>query len=637
MNRLIARFRTYRPSPHNLIILFVALACMIGVALEGWPIWRSRTIAITLDKTETSNLASSLAQHTHDAIETADTALIGLREALEVAGMQQALPDRMFRLMTNYVQDRPQLHGMFVYDAAGNWVVNSHSITPASSLNNADRAYFQYHRDHPNRQVHVDTLVRSKSDGEWILPVSRRIDNPDGSFAGVVLATVSAKFFQDFYQSFDPGSGGIIGLLSAQGILAARNPIDEQAIGADLSKGPVFSQFAGSSIADTFRYRSPIDGIERFGSVHRVPGFPLVVIVSHSAIEILADWWSDVLRYLTIACMALAALIVLGIRMAQQIKRRAKVEQHYRLLADHSSDAIVAATLGGQRTYVSPSFVALTGWTVKESLRLPWVTMVDPADRPLLEEAIALIRNGSPPITVRYRYVRKNGTLLWVEALIRMAPSPDDAEGQLVANIRDITTRKAAEDEIAALNRELAAQATTDGLTGLANRRSFDAQLEHEWQRARRQGTTLSLLMIDVDHFKLYNDEYGHQAGDVCLRGVAQQVSDAMCRSTDIVARYGGEEIVVILPDTDTVGAGEIAERVRYAIEAARVPHRRNLPSGSVTASIGAATADMAQSPQTGVATLITAADCALYAAKRAGRNRVGHAGEAPRSVLACR
>lgn len=162
-----------------------------------------------------------------------------------------------------------------------------------------------------------------------------------------------------------------------------------------------------------------------------------------------------------------------------------------------------------------------------------------------------------------------------------------------------------------------------DGLTGLHNRRHFDAMLEEEFAAAWRRGEPISVIMIDVDRFKFFNDIYGHQAGDDCLRMIAQTIRTHMTRATDIAARYGGEEIAVILPNTDETSARFVAESIRAAIESRAIAHSRS-HTGHVTASFGTATgqASAAFSPAT-PAELVAAADEALYGAKRSGRNRV--------------
>ena len=164
-----------------------------------------------------------------------------------------------------------------------------------------------------------------------------------------------------------------------------------------------------------------------------------------------------------------------------------------------------------------------------------------------------------------------------------------------------------------------------DGLTGVANRRRFDEVLEQEWRRARREGHPLSLLMFDVDHFKQFNDRYGHLDGDDCLRRVAQAIDASGSRPGDLAARYGGEEFVFLLPNSDAAGALAVAERCRGAVEALGIPHQGSGAAPVVTVSIGVAT--HRPDDDALVSALLEAADDALYRAKRGGRNRAVVAG----------
>jgi diguanylate cyclase (GGDEF)-like protein len=177
-------------------------------------------------------------------------------------------------------------------------------------------------------------------------------------------------------------------------------------------------------------------------------------------------------------------------------------------------------------------------------------------------------------------------------------------------------------------HKQLESLAATDPLTGLANRRRFSDALDKEWQRAARDGRPLSLLFVDADRFKAFNDTYGHQAGDRCLKAIADTLSGALRRPADLAARYGGEEFVLLLPSTDSAGARHLAEAIRVGVEALAMPRGRTPGDGVLTVSIGVATerpgAQM-RKPEG----LVAQADHALYAAKAAGRNRVWVDGEA--------
>jgi diguanylate cyclase (GGDEF)-like protein len=185
--------------------------------------------------------------------------------------------------------------------------------------------------------------------------------------------------------------------------------------------------------------------------------------------------------------------------------------------------------------------------------------------------------------------------------------------------MRDIADRKDAEQRLLDAFAAVEKLALVDGLTGVANRREFDRSLEREWQRAIRDKTPISLLLIDVDRFKLFNDLYGHLAGDECLRQIAQTACSPFNRITDLLARYGGEEFAGILPNTVSADAFKLAERIRTLVATQQILHH-GAEAGIVTISVGVATLQ----PVIGAAasTLIEAADAALYRAKVSGRNR---------------
>jgi len=194
-------------------------------------------------------------------------------------------------------------------------------------------------------------------------------------------------------------------------------------------------------------------------------------------------------------------------------------------------------------------------------------------------------------------------------------------DGGALILFADMTDQKRAEDELALLNAQLAELALTDSLTGLCNRRGLDNALAKEFARCAREATALSVLLLDVDRFKAYNDTYGHPAGDACLVAIAKELQSMIRRPTDLAARYGGEEFAVILPNTPMTGAIELAERLRRAVRLLRMPHVAS-EFGVVTISVGATTQVPGlwiKQPQG----LMSRADVALYDAKAAGRDKV--------------
>jgi diguanylate cyclase (GGDEF)-like protein/PAS domain S-box-containing protein len=296
-------------------------------------------------------------------------------------------------------------------------------------------------------------------------------------------------------------------------------------------------------------------------------------------------------------------------------------EIRFRMLADASNDVIVLSNLLGERNYVSPAITAALGWLPEELLGQDYRQIVHPDDVASLATLLENCLAGKPVETLCYRCRKKDDSYLWMEASIRLYR--DQATGKpvgFVNVVRDISNRKAAEQELNLAFSIVANLAMLDGLTGIANRRQFDETMERELRRAMRDGSMLSVLMIDVDHFKTYNDLYGHVLGDACLRQVAVAAQDVLHRTSDLFARYGGEEFVAILPNTDSRGAQVVAELIRSAVERCRLPHAGNT-HGIVTVSIGCATQML--SPDTVGNPILQAADEALYEAKAAGRNRI--------------
>lgn len=496
-----------RPAVRYAIRVLVLLLVLL-VAAQAWGAWSARQSRLAENAAATSNMATALAAQAESTVRIVDTVLAGVVERVEHDGMAPASSERLRTHMRNMVLQVKELHGLFVYGPDGSWLVSS--IDQPVAANNADREYFQHHLNSRSRNTHIGKPVRSRSTGVWVLPVSRRLDNPDGSFAGVALGTIQISFFAELYESFDVGKEGVVLLARDDGTLIYRRPFNEKLIATSVANGPIFQMYRASGPVGTAMLRSNIDGVVRLYSYRHLGGLPLLVATAQSKKEILAEWNQSTLFMTGATVLVVLLLAGVGARLVRQIMIRDQLEAELRIAEEHLQ----------QR------------------------------------------------------------------------------------------------------NQELTVLATRDGLTGLANRRHFEETLRLELKRARRNGASLSLVLLDVDFFKKYNDHYGHVAGDECLRQVAATLRSCLARPTDLAARYGGEEFAMVLPATGQVGARYVAERLRLAIMELGIAHADN-PPGVVTISAGTCTFHAAAGEDDDPEAFVRRADALLYRAKAEGRNRV--------------
>ena len=301
---------------------------------------------------------------------------------------------------------------------------------------------------------------------------------------------------------------------------------------------------------------------------------------------------------------------------------REKGAESLLLMAERCGDVVFRFGVDGKARYISPSVERLFGCTPGEIYAMGGDVVsngfVHPADKAMVQLAVRQQFAGDlAEVRLEFRIIRRDATIIWVQTNCSTIVDDVGRPTDIILTMRDITEKKELEARLEALAR-------TDALTGLANRRAFDEALDAEWRRAARDGSALSLLILDTDHFKAFNDANGHQAGDDCLRTIAGAVGEAVRRAGELAARYGGEEFAVVLPATDAARATALAEQIRRAIAALRIPHPQSPDGGVVTVSVGVATAVAAQGASLKMPDgLLQAADRALYKAKAAGRNRV--------------
>ncbi|MDR9754365.1 diguanylate cyclase [Pseudomonas sp. SZMC_28357] len=481
-------------------LLFIASVCLCLCGLLYLQLQQSRQHDLALAQVSSLNLTQAMAQQAEDTFTQADLVLMGLVDWIENDGYGAAQKERLRKLFARRVQAVAPLHGLFLFDSSGRWVVTS---SPDLSHGDgvADREYFKFHQQNQSLIAHIGPAIRSRMNGEWIIPVSRRLNDHEGNFEGVVMAGIKMSYFDAFFKSFSIDDNGAMFLALADGTLLARRPYDESLIGSSVAKGEIFQTFLPNSPAGTAMIESVVDGVLRLYGYRQLRTYPLVVAAASSRDAILSKWYGNAYQ-----SSVIVALVVLG--------------------------------------------VGLFGWVF-----------------------IHLVRDGER-----------------IEADLRKA------------------------------QQALMLIATQDSLTTLGNRRLFERTLQIEFGRGARQSTPLSLIMLDIDFFKSFNDTYGHVAGDRCLAEVAHAVKSCCHRQSDLAVRYGGEEFAVLLPDTDLQGAIAIAEQIRHAVRGRNITHLAST-SGYVTVSLGCYT--FVPHGRDSAELFIQRADAALYQAKKTGRNRV--------------
>jgi len=442
---------------------------------------------------ETSaNLVAIISSDLARNVEIYNLSLNAMVEGAQNPAMTALAPALRRQILFDRATSAAYITGAYVLDAQGRVTAASKDV-PLLAASFADREYFYAQQRSPSAGLFFSHPFASRLRGISTIGMSRRINAPDGSFAGIALLAMNVAYFNSLLDKLNVGAEGSIFVVHQDGTMIARKPFHEDLVGRNVASSPTFSRMVNAA-SGSYAASSPVDGVRRLYTFSHVPGTPFIAVVAPAEEDMLGPW-----------------------------RERSRVVGALTLLS-------------------GLSFIAVS-WLLALSLR---------------ERARAQ------------------------EELVRLAG--------------------------------------TDALTGLPNRRAFDERMDDEWRRGRRAGTPLSVLFIDVDYFKAYNDTYGHALGDDALATVAHSIATAVRRPGDVPARYGGEEFVVLLPDTPLEGAQHIAEAIRQRVEACAIPHRASA-LGTVTVSIGCATASP---PGLGSAYgLLGAADQQLYKAKAAGRDCV--------------
>ncbi|MBP0590860.1 response regulator [Paraburkholderia sp. LEh10] len=352
--------------------LFIVIVCALLIGSDVLRSVESRQDQMEEMSVATANLARAMAQHADDTIKQADTTLVDIVERVEHDGTGPAALDRLHQLFVQRVAGLPQLNGLFLYDRDGNWLANSQPAL-AKSFNNADREYFIYHRTHAERGPHIGAPVQSRSTGKWIIPVSRRIDGPDGQFAGVALATIDIDFFSRFYESLDIGRYGAVALVADNGTMIVRRPFEARFIGKNVTDTMLFKVHRQSGATGRFVSKSSQDGVTRLNSLRNLGHYPLFVAAALAQDEILAPWWSDTAWHAAGTTVLVVMLAVFGLRLVRNANARTRIERKLaaslettRAILDTAVNPIITLDRTGVILSLNPAGAKAFGYTEAE-------------------------------------------------------------------------------------------------------------------------------------------------------------------------------------------------------------------------------------------------------------------------------
>jgi diguanylate cyclase (GGDEF)-like protein/PAS domain S-box-containing protein len=626
---------TFLKSPLTVIAVLLLFTLTSFWSLIAWKSSQERIAAFAKAGFETQGLTHSLAQHASKSFGAVALALFGARQYILHSDKSARASAEINDLLAQYAKNIPQVREIGVFSVTGDWRYSSFETIPTA--NNSDRDYFRYHQSHPQDDApRISEPLMSRVTGRPTLLMTQRISNSDGSFGGIVFAAIDLAYFRSFYSGFETDQNRSVTLMNVDGKVLVRRGDGE--VGKDMADSTLFSSHLKNSTSGLYSIVSPFDGQLKQFTYERLPDFPIVVSVAVPEDEILRAWRKDRDFDVLLAGGISALLIALGSLLAFQFRKRSVMakmlrerERGYRLLAENIEDVVSRVDLNGKRLYISPSIEKLLGWPAAEIVQRSAFATIHPAHREILEKVIEGLGPDNPTATCEYLMRRKDDTYVWVETQMNYVVDLQEPSPEIVAVVRDISKRKAAEEQLMAANERLKGLSETDPLTGIANRRKFDDLLDREFKRCQRSKSHLSLLFIDIDKFKSFNDTYGHGAGDDCIRQVAAALATNLKRPGDLVARYGGEEFAVLLPETGADNAESVAEVLRQAVADLALPHRGS-DHGFVTVSIGLAGARC--DARTSAVAILAAADGGLYLAKERGRNQVCSAAESSSLTL---
>ena len=496
-----------------------------------------------------------------------------------------------------------------VIDARGRLVATDRGPQPPQPIDLSDRDHFRVHAYTPGDTIYISKPVLGRVSKQWSVQVTRRISAADGTFDGVIVASLDPEHFASFYRAIDLGKGGAVTLVGLDGVVRASGGEQAFRLGARIDAPEVVEQIRRQRSA-TVHYRDRTTGAERIASTRLVEGYPLAVVVATDEDQPIGGWKRNYAVYLGVATflsllilVALAAIIRRNLRLAEARRLLDMKSLQHAVTLENISQGILMVDANGEIGFMNARLGQLLGLPPDYiHKRHSYDDLVAHLERQgefrggVETGLLDFIRTPDKTSFIpHYERERPDGTVL--EARTKQL-----ADGGFVRTLTDITGRRRAEAKVLQLARH-------DTLTGLSNRAVFRQQLE-EASLLLAAGRSFAVLMIDLDRFKQVNDTHGHAVGDLLLKVVADRLR-AVVRSGDVVGRLGGDEFAVI-----QIGANEPSKGQALAQRICRQlcqPYSIDGNTIVIGASVGVALA-----PEHGSSAqdLLYAADLALYAAK---------------------
>ena len=396
-----------------------------------------------------------------------------------------------------------------VADERGDVVLSS---GPFKQANIADREPFIVHTREDSGKLFIGKPLLSRITGKWSIPMTRRINKPDGSFAGIASASIDPGYFTDFYQKADLGDNGLVTLVGLDGISRARRSGHVANFGQQMSNTRLFKEQAKSANGD-FLSRGAVEGIPRFISYRTLGDYPLVVAVGASQDEVLAEISKNTNNDYLTALLFSAIIVAFGGLLVAILGRQKRAVAQFRMTFEQAAVGIAHTTFDRRYLQVNQKFCDMLGYTREELLAMRSNEIAHPDDQENTPQYKLMVAGQLDKYSGEKRYVRKDGSMLWANRTVSLARDGSGKPLYFIRVIEDITERKG-------LQHDLQHQAHHDSLTQLPNRELFYDRLAHALEQAQRRKWNTGVLFIDLDGFKTVNDTLGHGVGDQLLQRV---------------------------------------------------------------------------------------------------------------------